>query len=181
LKLSQWQAHSSYNHNARYYALPGVPRFDHNGLWRFRDIGFSKHGTLKNTVVHLVHASAGGLTGTELGQLLGLSARSFLHHFRDTPGIYREKHAGVYVYFCEHQQQYTAQRSARATTIALAPHALSEADIIIILAALITHHNLSAQNILALPQVKARKLSPVAVHSFFQRHGLLKKTPDSKP
>lgn len=28
LKLKQWQAHTSYNQNGRFYALPQVPRFD---------------------------------------------------------------------------------------------------------------------------------------------------------
>jgi hypothetical protein len=57
LKLTQWQAHTSYNKSGQYYALPDVPRFDENGLWWFKGAYFSKYGTLKNTVVHLVGTS----------------------------------------------------------------------------------------------------------------------------
>jgi hypothetical protein len=84
LKLTQWQAHTSYNKSGQYYALPDVPRFDENGLWWFKGAYFSKYGTLKNTVVHLVGTSSAGLTGDQIGELVGLNPRSFLHHFRDT-------------------------------------------------------------------------------------------------
>ena len=49
-RLKQWQAHTSYNKSGQYYALPGVPRFDENGLWWHREAYFSKYGTLKNTL-----------------------------------------------------------------------------------------------------------------------------------
>ena len=31
-RLKEWQAHTSYNQNGRYYALPDVPEFDADGL-----------------------------------------------------------------------------------------------------------------------------------------------------
>jgi hypothetical protein len=49
LKLKQWQAHTSYNQNGRYYAMPTVPRFDDNGLWHYKKVSISKYGNLKNT------------------------------------------------------------------------------------------------------------------------------------
>jgi len=72
LKLRQWGAYTSYNQNGRYYALPAVPRFDENGLWRFRQIYFSRQGTLKKTVVYLVRKSSSGLDGNQIGEPLAL-------------------------------------------------------------------------------------------------------------
>ncbi len=60
--LKQWQSLSSYNQNGRYYTLPNIPHFDKNGLWRFGEIHFSKHGTLKKTVIELANASLSGLS-----------------------------------------------------------------------------------------------------------------------
>ena len=43
-RLKQWKTYTSYNHNGRYYVLPGVVKFDTHGLWRHQDILFSQHG-----------------------------------------------------------------------------------------------------------------------------------------
>ena len=99
LKLRDWQAYTSYNQNGRYYTLPMVPRFDENGIWFYKNIFFSKYGNLKKTVVHLINKSPSGLTGNEIGNLVSLSPRLFLHHFRNVAGIKREKRDGVYVYY----------------------------------------------------------------------------------
>lgn len=174
--LKQWRACSSYNQNGRYYALPKVARFDKNGLWRFGEIHFSRYGNLKKTVVELISQSFSGLSGQQLGDLLGLAPSSFLHHFRDTPGISREKQGGVYVYFSADERQYKDQTQMRLSSSA----SLSQADVILILVALIKKHGITVEQIKALPQVRARRLSSTAIENFLQHHGLLKKTPDTK-
>ena len=89
-KLKLWKAYTSYNQNGKYYTLPEIPQFDSFGLWRYKNAAFSKHGNLKKTIVQLVNSTSAGFSGKQLGELLGLSPQSFLHHFRGCPGIYRE-------------------------------------------------------------------------------------------
>src|SRR5438876_11661701 len=60
----------SFNHNACYYTLAERPRFDANGLWFYRSIGFSRQRTLPSTLVALVHAADSGATPEELAKLL---------------------------------------------------------------------------------------------------------------
>lgn len=62
--------HTSYNHNAAYYTLADVPEFDDWGLWAYRDVRFSRAGTLPETLVILVARAAAGLTVGELEQRL---------------------------------------------------------------------------------------------------------------
>ena len=95
-KLKQWRTYTSYNQNGKYYTMPTIPRFDVNGLWRYENKYFSRHGNLKKTVIHLIHNSESGLSGDQIGKLIGLSPRSFLHHFSGLPEIRREKKEGVY-------------------------------------------------------------------------------------
>jgi hypothetical protein len=61
---------TSYNHNAKYYTLDGIPHFDDWGLWTFRDVHFSKHGTFKKTLATLVEQSPAGRTTRELNARL---------------------------------------------------------------------------------------------------------------
>ena len=106
----------SYNKNSRYHTLSDIPVFNAEGIWRFRDILFSKYGNLKATVKHLIVSSERGLSGNEIGEIVQLSPRSFMHHFRELEGVLREKHDGVYVYFSEDPSKYAKQSS---NTIAL--------------------------------------------------------------
>ena len=69
--LKSWGTLTSYNHNGRYYTLPGIPQFNEYGLWNYKNIRFSRFGTLKETVIHLIEASPHGLSAAELGDLLG--------------------------------------------------------------------------------------------------------------
>ena len=61
---------SSYNHNSRFFTLADVPEFDANGLWQHQGIFFSRQGTLKATVRHLVQTSEAGQTHEELQEHL---------------------------------------------------------------------------------------------------------------
>jgi hypothetical protein len=112
-RLKRWRAYTSYNHNGGYYTLPAIPRFDQHGLWRYKSVGFSKHGNLKQTLLQLVRDSPAGLDGAEIGRLLGLPARSFLSHFRSVPGLTRERLEGRFVYFCDEPAVLARQRQSR--------------------------------------------------------------------
>jgi hypothetical protein len=180
LKLKHWQAYTSYNQNGRYYAMPAVPRFDDNGLWHYQKVSFSRYGNLKNTIVHLINASASGLTGNEIGDLVRLRCRSFLHHFRDVAGIQRQKTERVYVYYSDDADKYKQQIQNRSKALVFNINRLCDADAIIVLAALIKHHGISVADIMQLPEVRERGLSPVVVGEFLERHDLLKKTPITK-
>jgi hypothetical protein len=71
---------SSYTHAGRYYTLAEVPEFDSWGLWFHRQVGFSRVGTLKETVAELVDGSPIGMTPKELRALLKLPASNALYN-----------------------------------------------------------------------------------------------------
>ena len=145
LKLKQWQAYTSYNQNGRYYTLPQIPRFDDHGLWRYKNVAFSRHGNLKKTILHLISVSPAGLSGKQLGELLGLLPQSFLHHFRQCSGIYREKHDGVFIYFSDVDEVYERQLQERTSlAVRSAIATLSDSEAVLILVAVIRQHGISS-------------------------------------
>jgi len=181
-KLKLWKTYTSYNQNGKYYALPEIPHFNDYGLWRFKKAAFSKHGNLKKTIVHLVSSASDGLTGKQIGEIIRLSPQSFLHHFRKCPGIYREKHDGVYVYFSDDTLVYEIQVQKRKSLISRsAAITLSDSKAVKILVAIIQQHSISAENILCQPEIKKSKLKLTQIQGFMEYHGLLKKIPDSRP
>lgn len=175
-KLNLWNTYTSYNKNGKYYTLPEIPQFNHHGLWWYKDVAFSKNGNLKKTIIHLIIISPSGLTGKQLGDLLGLVPQSFLHHFRDCPGICREKHDGVYVYFANNASVYEKQVQQRRSIIHQSSIVtISVPEAILILVAIIKHHSISAQDILTLPEIKKSKIQLIAIQNFLESHGLVKK------
>jgi hypothetical protein len=112
-RLSDWQAIHSYNRNGRCYTLPNIPQFDDHGLWRHQGAYFSRFGDLPATFVQLVGHSPAGLVAFEAGALLGLRPSSFLWSLREHPGLRREKHQGVYVYFSSDTAKYKGQMQQR--------------------------------------------------------------------
>jgi hypothetical protein len=178
-RLKEWRAHTSYNQNGRYYALPDVPAFDGDGLWHWRGVFFSRYGNLKQTVVELIRRSSAGLDAGGMGSLLGLDPRSFLSSFADHPQIKREKSQGRFVYYCADRSVYFEQQQRRSALIAQGRQPTAF-EAIAILVEKIKHPAVSNK---ALSQrLRKQKLSvgPETIENLFIRHGLaVKKTPRS--
>lgn len=88
---------SSYTHARQFYTLKNIPAFDKDGLWYFGDIGFSKHGTLMETLVHLVNHSKNGKTGSDLEKQQRVYVQNALLSLAKDKKIRREQQDGVYV------------------------------------------------------------------------------------
>lgn len=176
-RLKQWQAINSYNKNGRYYTLPDIPKFDADGLWRWRGILFSKYGNLPQTLVALVRNSKAGLDAAELAELIGLSPRSFLSLFRDHPDLKREKHQGCLVYFSCDRTICTQQKKQRLMMIR-SEKLPSDIEAIAILVETIKQPNLAIEELCTHLKAKKHRITPEAVRNLFAYHGLtVKKTP----
>jgi hypothetical protein len=81
----------------------------------------------------------------------------------------------IYVYFSADPVRYKEQVRQRSDLLTATQKSLTEADAVIILAALIRHHGISEKDIMALPEIQTRKIPAFVVREFLDRHGLLKK------
>jgi len=174
-RLKQWQALSSYNESGRYYTLASIPEFNKHGLWSYHGALFSKHGTLKNTVVHLVRLSAGGLSNAELEQILGINPNSYLPQLKELGGVRREKHKRQVVYFSSDGEQYQRQHANRfppePTALNLPPDAIA----IIVLVHLIKHPSSTPGELSRRLGREGYDIDPGIIENLFDHHGLKKK------
>jgi hypothetical protein len=169
----------SYNKNSRYYTLYGIPDFNAEGIWRFRDILFSKYGNLKATVKKLILSSDRGLSGKEIGEIVQLSPRSFMHHFRQLEGVLREKHGGVYVYFSDDPVKYAEQSANRV--LAGDVEKIGDAAAVKILVEYIKHPEMSTAQLSDLLRRKREcRVAAPEIENFLAFHGLLKKKRDAR-
>ena len=175
-RLKAWGALASFNHNSRFYTLPELPQFDEHGLWFHRDIGFSRHGHLPQTIAALVGQSSGGLAAAELGHRLRLDPRSFLWQFHQHPNLQREKHQGLYVYFAADPTVATCQKAVRSAALAPVPLPSSEEAIAVLVQAM-QHPERSPEQLATHLHSTYPHLKAQAIVALFAHHGLtLKKT-----
>lgn len=112
--LSKHGYFTSYNDNARYYTIAGIPKFDQHGLWSYRKIRFSQWGSLTKTIVGLVQESSTGLTAGQLEQLLDIrNAKPALTRLVEKNSLTREKIGGRFVYFPAEDETRAKQQKHR--------------------------------------------------------------------
>ena len=178
-RLADWQAISSYNRNGSYYTLPDIPKFDTNGLWRYRGVFFSKFGSLPETFVQLVAHSSAGLTASEAGELLGLRPSSFLWSLREHQALRREKHLGRYVYLSSAPACYQQQRQQRRLMRG-AVRMPTDSEAVAILIEKIKHPSFGDEELSRRLKKQKVFVESGIIHDFFVRHNLaVKKTPHS--
>lgn len=97
-KLNELQSRASYSHAGKYYTLDMCARYNKYGLWSFRDIHFSKYGTLVNTVLYLVTHSEEGYFASELRDLLKVRVHNALSELYSRERLAREQMGGEYLY-----------------------------------------------------------------------------------
>lgn len=166
----------SYNKNSRYYTVSGIPKFNTNGIWEYREVLFSRFGDLRKTVRHLITNSECGLSGSEIGDIVKLQPRSFMHHFRELDGVFREKYGGVYIYFSDDSAVYERQSRKRSRICEV--QKIRDTDAVKLLVAYIKNPQAEA---FELSETLAREnrcnISPTDIVNFLSFHDLLKKTP----
>jgi hypothetical protein len=185
---------SSFTHAGRYYTLAEVPEFDSWGLWFHRQVGFSRTGTLKKTVVELVDGSPIGVTPKELRALLKLPVSNALYNtlseLAHSAQVQPQKLAGRTVYLSAEPQlaeEQIERRELQQRPAATPPMAAATETVIAVLV-----EALQAGEVLVDPPVISARLyarsimvSAAQVEQIFSHYGLQprKKTaaPASRP
>lgn len=175
--LSEHGYISSYNFNAKYYTLTDIAIFDENGLWSYRKVGFSKYGSLTNTLIALVFNSRSGLEKNELQHLLGVNVIPILSKLYHQGKLYREKIDGIYVYLQTNEDERRRQLSNRASDIVKQkPRQLPEPErIIAVLVQLIHRVELQPQQLTRRLSRKGIKVTTTEIRAIFEHYQLTKK------
>jgi hypothetical protein len=168
----------SYTDNGKWYTLGSSPRFDREGLWRHRGIGFSKHGSLTATIEYLVGRSPAGLSARELADKLRHPCHAVLTNLHKSGELDRLKVGGEFRYLSTEEQSNRRQRQgATAGEPLSATTSLSTQAAVLVLVEHVKNPELSFERIAAnLSRQEQLRVAPESIRSFFEEHGL-KKTP----
>jgi hypothetical protein len=170
----------SYTHNGKWYTRRDSPHFNRDGVWLYKSIGFSKHGSLIATIVHLVARSPSGLSARDLGQKLEHPCHAVLTSLFKNQVLDRMQVAGEFRYLATEEQLNRRQREQAA---GLPPTAsatsLNTQAALWVLVEYIKDSTLSFEQLAArLQEQRHLTVSPESIRQFFQEHDL-KKTPET--
>ena len=181
-KMKHWKIYRSYNLNGRYCVFQDTPKFDEYGIWKYRNILFSKYGNLKNTFEAIVHRSQAGLHAVEIGKIMKINAYTFLSHFKQSAAIQREKHKGMYLYFSGEPERYKEQKSRRDELIRSRSRANLPPDTVAvtILVELIKHPQDSVRQLARRVRKKGVTVTEHKISNLLIYHDIVKKMADSR-
>ncbi len=177
---------TSYTHAGRYYTLSDIPQFDEHGLWFHKGIGFSRAGTLKNTLFEVIGAAEAGHTHYELRALMHVRVHNTLLALVHDKRVNREHIEKLYVYVSTQreggQDQVARRRQWLAAEKKAAP--VFEMPVMIVIEVLMEVIR-SGQVLIGPAEVVQRlngrgiRVSVSEAEEVFVRYGLtaLKKTP----
>ena len=173
-RLKEWEVMSSYNKSGQYYTLPLVPKFNKQGLWKHEGAFFSKQGTMKNTIIHLVQISKEGLSSSELEGILGINPNSYLPQCKQLEGVRKEKHKREVVYFSSDNEMYLRQKEKRFPPKPTALKLPADAISIIVLVELVKNPHSTPVELSQTLIRAGYEISTQEIANLFTYHGLKK-------
>lgn len=177
---------TSFTHRGRYYTLHDIPRFDERGLWFFRDVGFSREGTLKETVSVQIEDAPEGQTHEDLRSRLRVRVYNTLLALVREARIGRERIGTVYLYVSadgEKAAQQVARRRELVAVLAEALRVLTDEEVIEVLvetlraAPAVPDPDRVAQCLVA----RGMRLESHHVEQIYKEHGLVPEKKTAPP
>jgi len=114
-KLATLPYRASYSHCGAYYTLDSIAHFDESGLWSYRDIRFSRQGTLLNTAASLVTQAPAGYLVDELEAVVQVAVKDALRQLVQARRLARREWEGRYLYCAldraRRQEQWAARQA----------------------------------------------------------------------
>lgn len=168
--------YSSFTHNSMWYTLHPIPKFNKRGLWFYQEIGFSKHGNLKETIFNFVSKSPQGLTAKDLFEILLIPCHSVLNQMYKKNQIDRFNTQRGFVYLSidikKRQRQLNRLQSQLFT--AKESGSLNAQAAVYVLVEYIKHPEASVAELSKAVEKREVKASPGAITMLFKEHDLKK-------
>lgn len=115
-KLATLPYRTSYSHRGAYYTLDTIAHYDELGLWSYRVVHFSRHGTLLDTAATLVTNAPAGYFTDELQGVVHVAVKDALRQLAQQGRLSRREWEGRYLYCANERgrrQQQWASRQAQ--------------------------------------------------------------------
>jgi len=108
---------TSFTHQGRFVTLKDIPRFDKNGIWFYRKVGFTKYKNSLELIVHLINSSKEGLSRVQIQEILRIQIFQQIQTLLKRNELYRCKVGNKYIYLPEELAMNQKTRLSSANNI----------------------------------------------------------------
>ena len=95
--LKTVNAITSYTHRGKYITLPDIPAFDENGIWFYKQVGFTKFKNSFDLIINLINAKE-CITREELEEILHIQISKQIQILLTQNRLHRVKLGAKYCY-----------------------------------------------------------------------------------
>ena len=168
--------YSSFTHNSMWYTLHPIPKFNKRGLWFYQEIGFSKHGNLKQTIFNFVSKSPQGLTAKDLFEILLIPCHSVLSQMYKKNQIdrFNTQRGFVYLSIDNKKRQRQLHRIQARLFTEKESGSLNAQAAVYVLVEYIKRPEASVAELSKAVEKRDVKASPGAITMLFKEHDLKK-------
>jgi len=92
---------TSFTHQGRFVTLEDIPKFDENGIWFYRNVGFTKYKNSLELIVHLINNSEKGLNREQIQGILRIQIFQQIQTLLKRDELHRCKIGNKYIYLPE--------------------------------------------------------------------------------
>lgn len=176
---------SSYTHNGKFVTLPEIPQFDENGIWFYRNVGFSSFKNSMELIVNIINKSESGITKEGLDEILKIDVSKQINTLLHREQINRVKIGRKYHYISEALAKSKKKRIRllRAADIEESFDAnVTGMDLIALLKAVLMEQNIGidSKSIRCITQKYSLKLPEKKIEYLLLKYDLTeKKSPDA--
>ena len=170
---------SSFTHNSKWYTLSSIPEFDKNGLWLYNQIGFSRHGNLKQNIVHFINKSSQGFSAKQLADILSVRCHAVLNHLHNSGAIdrFKSKSGLVYISSTERRKKQQLMRLQSQQVTVTTPQELNPQTAVYVLVEYIKNPQACFDELAKAVAKRQVIATPNAIARFFDKHDLKKTRP----
>ena len=168
--------YSSFTHNSMWYTLHSIPTFNKRGLWFYQNIGFSKHGNLKQTIFNFVSKSPKGLAAKDLFEILLIPCHPVLNQMYKKNQIdrFNTQRGFVYLSIDNKKRQRQLNRLQSQLFTVKESESLNAQAAVYVLVEYIKHPEASVAELSKAVEKREVKASPGAITMLFKEHDLKK-------
>jgi len=159
-----------------WYTLHSIPTFNKRGLWFYQEIGFSKHGNLKQTIFNFVSKSPQGLTAKDLFEILLIPCHPVLNQMYKNNQIdrFNTQRGFVYLSIDNKKRQRQLNRLQSQLFTVKESESLNAQAAVYVLVEYIKHPEASVVELSKAVEKREVKASPEAITMLFKEHDFKK-------
>jgi hypothetical protein len=168
---------TSYTHRGKFITLLNIPIFDENGIWFYKEIGFTQFKNSLDLIINIINRSNEGITQEELEKLLKIKISKQIQILLRQNRLNRVKLGNRYCYLSEELAKNRKRRiqSLNVTIEEYYDKKIKISDLIAVLKVVLLEHSINMDDLKSLIRKHSLDVSITKLEQLLMKYSLSEK------